>query len=667
MSDAGPPVAFERRHLGRYELVHRLDVGGMAEIFLALDRGPHGFERLVVIKRSLAYLAAQPTFREMFLQEARWVARLTHPNIVQIHELGEAGGAPYIVMEHVLGVTVRDLVRSVLGQGRQFPPGVVTGLMAQACAGAHAAHELADPDGRPLGLVHRDISPHNLMVTATGHVKLLDFGIAKATELGTDATRSGTLKGKLHYMSPEQVQQQKLDRRSDVFALGVVTWELLTGRRLFKRDTDLETMQAIITADAWLPTEFREGLPAPLVQVVMKALSRDPADRQATADVLRRELEAAADASALKHGPDELAAFVLEAYGDVLRANEAELKRAVERAKVEGFSDEDRTAWNEPAKEQKGSNTFETLPRASLSTRVSQRVGLSQRELWLAALLAGVAVLLGGGLGYRLRRPPLTGPELRLGWAPTVDVQVLTADLEPLRRHLERETGRPVVLIYPPSYHELAAELLDGGVHFASLPPVLFVRTERRDPRVHAVALKLVGGASGTDGVLLASDSSGISSIADLKGRTFCIPDEDSTTGNLFPRMAARRAGLDWGKDVTVVKSGNHLQVLRDLASRRCAAGGTYSGAFVNAVTQGIDVSTLRQIAITGRSPQDTIVAGPGVAEAELPSLKRALFSYKAPPEAAGAIERITGFIEPSRDDYATLREAIAADEGASP
>lgn len=282
-------------------------------------------------------------------------------------------------------------------------------------------------------------------------------------------------------------------------------------------------------------------------------------------------------------------------------------------------------------------------------------------------LMALLAIGLGGWLGYRLRRPPLTGPELRLGWAPTVDAKVLSADLEPLRRHLERETGRPVTVVFPASYHELAEQLLDGGVQYASLPPTLFVRTERRDARVQPVALKLVGGAAGTDGVLLALDTSGITTVADLKGKIFCIPDEDSTTGSLFPRMAARKAGLDWAKDLTVVKSGNHLQVLRDITSGKCAAGGTYSGAFVNAVTQGIDVSILQQIAITGRSPQDTIVAGPQVPASEVAAMKRALFSFKPPAEAGASIERISGFVEPSPDDYATLREVLAVEDATAP
>ncbi|MER2560902.1 MAG: PhnD/SsuA/transferrin family substrate-binding protein [Myxococcaceae bacterium] len=663
MAEAAPD--FKRRHLGRYELVHRLDIGGMAEIFLALEHGPHGFERLVVLKRALPHLASQPAFREMFLQEARWVARLTHPNIVQIHELGDAEGSPFIVMEHVLGVSLRDLLRAAIQQERPFPLGVVVGLMTQACAGAHAAHELNDPSGAPLGLVHRDISPHNVMVSAGGHVKLLDFGIAKATQLGIDTTREGSLKGKLHYMSPEQVQQQKLDRRSDVFALGIVAWELLTSRRLFKRDTDLETMQAIITADTWSPAQFRADVPAPLAQVVMRALSLDREQRQPTADALRRELEAAAEAAGLKYGVDVLAAFVDEVQGDVLRANESEVKAAVQRAKVEGFKDDDKTTWDEPG-HGKAPNTGETLPRASLSALASKRTGLSVKELALAVSLALVATMLGGALAFRVLRPPPSGPALLVGWPPTVDAVVLASDLEPLRRQLERHTGRPMQFVYTSSYHELSTQLLDGGVQFASLPPVLLVRTERLDGRVKPVALKLIGGASGIDGVLLAGEGTDISSIADLKGKTFCVPDDDSTTGLLFPRMAARKAGLDWEKDVTVVKSGNHLQVLRDLANKRCQAGGTYSGAFVNAVTQGIDVSQLRQIAITGRSPQDSIVAGPTVPAADVAAMKAALFAFQPGADEGGAIERVSTFVEPSPGDYAALREVIALEDAES-
>ncbi len=667
MSDPAPST-FQRRRLGRYELVQRIDVGGMAEIFLALEHGLHGFERLVVIKRALPHLAETPAFREMFLQEARFVARLTHPNIVQIHELGDADGTAFIAMEHVLGISFRDLVRRVVKAEVHFPVGVVVGLMAQACAGAHAAHELVDAQGQALGLVHRDISPHNLMVTAGGHVKLLDFGIAKATQLGGEVTRTGTLKGKLHYMSPEQVLQTPLDRTSDVFALGIVTWELLTSRRLFKRDTEMATMTAIAEGDTWDPRQFRPEVPPQVAEVVMKALATQPARRYPTADAFRRALEDAADAARLRHGPDEVAAFVDQQAGTSLRANETEVKAAVERAKTLGFADDERTSLDDP--HIKPGFPTETMPRASGARRPPRWLGVPPVQLKLMAGLAVVALALGGAAAWFVARPPpLTGPVARLGWPPTIDPRVLEADVEPLRRHLERQTGRPFTFVYAANYHDLAGQLLDGGVDFASLPAALLVRTERREPRVRPLALKLIGGSSGTDGVLLTAEGSNVNTVGDLKGKRVCIPDEDSTTGLLFPRFAARKAGLDWARDITVVKSGNHLQVLRDLAAGKCEAGGTYQGAFVNAVTLGVDVSRLRQIAITGRSPQDTVVAGPGVSPADATAMQQALYSFDPTAHGGhlGTIERVSGFTEVEEQDFAALRELVKTEDVARP
>ncbi len=174
--------------VGRYQLVERLAVGGMAEVFLACERGNLALDRLLVIKRILPHLAQDHAFVEMFLNEARIAARIQHPNVVQIYELGESGGFPYIAMEYVPGSTLKHLVKAANHAGERLPVQVVVELISQACAGAHAAHELRDPGGHPYGLVHRDLTPHNLMVTDSGHVKLLDFGIAKASELQDEAT-----------------------------------------------------------------------------------------------------------------------------------------------------------------------------------------------------------------------------------------------------------------------------------------------------------------------------------------------------------------------------------------------------------------------------------------------------------------------------------------------
>jgi phosphate/phosphite/phosphonate ABC transporter binding protein len=673
--DGGTPSV----HLGRYELVQLLDAGGMAEILLALERGPHNFERVVVVKRALPHLAQKPAFRDMFLQEARWVAGLTHPNIVQIHELGEAEGTAFIAMEHVAGVSFRELVSTASRSGKPVPPGVVVGLLAQACAGAHAAHELRDAQGQLLGLVHRDISPHNLMVTGGGHVKLLDFGIAKATEMGVDTTRPGALKGKVHYMSPEQVQAQRLDRRSDVFALGIVAWELLTLKRLFKRENELATMQAIAAGEAPRPEQVRAGVPPALASAVMQALLVDVEQRFADADQFRRALESAADASALRHGTDEVGEWIREVMGDLLQARAQSLKDAVERAKSGGHGEgtpypQRTVSQTLPSFSAPGLPPPVQLPaEATAATAAMDPAQLPQqsRPRWVRFLLGGLlfAASVGASAAFVLTRPPeLEGPPLKMGWPPTVDRKVLADDIEPLRRHLELQLLRPVEFVHTGSYQELADQLLAGKVHFAALPPALLVRTEKAEPRIALLAMKQVGGSSGTDGVLVAADGAGITSVAALKGKTLCVPDRESTTGMLLPRVAARAVGMDLDKEVTITVSGNHLQVMRDVLGGRCQAGATYSAAQSNAVKQGVDVSALRQVAITGHAPQDGVVAGPTVAAADTAGLKQALLSYRPQGQrpGSGGMEKISGFVTAKPEDFASVRKLLELGDGAN-
>ena len=431
-------------------------------------------------------------------------------------------------------------------------------------------------------------------------------------------------------------------------------------------------MKVIIEGGQWDPREFRPEVPQGLAEAVMRALAPGPDKRFATADAFRRALEQAADAAGLRHGTDEVAAFVDGLAGDSLRANEAAVTAAVERAKTQGYDDADLADTEEPRAPAR--SPTDTMPRAWTGSRpmVATRLPLP-RSTWrwaMAVFLLAVAVG-AGGAWLLSRQPALQGPAHRVGWPPTIDAAVLAVDVEPLRQHLERATGRPVEFIYSQSYGQLADQLLDGGVAFASLPPALLVRTERRDPRVQALALKLIGGSSGTDGVLLSVEGSGVATLLDLKGKRVCVPDDQSTTGLLLPRYAARRAGVDWEKEVTVVHSGNHLQVLRDLAARKCEAGGTYQGAFVNAVTQGVDVSMLRQIAITGRSPQDTLVAGPAASKKDIEAFKAALFTFAPqagrPGESLGTIERITGFAPVKPEDFTALREMMDAEGAPGP
>jgi eukaryotic-like serine/threonine-protein kinase len=319
------------QRLGKYELVTKLATGGMAELFLAREVGLAGLERLVVIKRILPHLADDPSFIEMFLREARIIARLNHPNVVQIFELGEEQGSYYIAMEYIHGSTVREMQVLAERKKRTLPVEVIVSIVDQACRGLHAAHELRDLEGNQLELIHRDVSPHNLMCTTEGYIKVLDFGVAKAAQ-GVEATNSGHLKGKFAYMSPEQCQGQDLDRRADIFSLGVVLWEALADRRLFKREKDLDMMRAVVQEEAEPPSLFNTAIPAAIDEVVLTALEKNREARFDSAETMRQALIEAARQSGLFYGEDRLAAFLSEVAGEELAERRATMRDAMERS-----------------------------------------------------------------------------------------------------------------------------------------------------------------------------------------------------------------------------------------------------------------------------------------------------------------------------------------------
>jgi serine/threonine-protein kinase len=282
------PVA----RVGRYEMGAEIASGGMATVYLARLSGAAGFEKLVALKRVHPHLAKEPTFVDMFLDEARIASRIQHPNVCQVFDFGEADGEFFIAMEFLVGETLAKLQRAVarsdyLNDPRR--PFVCARLVADACEGLHAAHELKGRDGQYLNVVHRDISPQNLFVTFDGNVKVVDFGIASASDR-LHQTSTGTVKGKFAYMAPEQAQGKKVDRRADVFALGVVLWELLAFKRLFRRPTPAETLVALMSEPIPPPSECSPLAPPELDAVVLKALERDPDARYATARELGRDL-----------------------------------------------------------------------------------------------------------------------------------------------------------------------------------------------------------------------------------------------------------------------------------------------------------------------------------------------------------------------------------------
>jgi serine/threonine-protein kinase len=322
--------------IGRFEILGKLADGGMAEVLLGRLVGPRGFEHPVVIKRMLPELAREPRFVDMFVDEASIAAAVKHPNVVAVHELSQGEGELFLVLEYLEGESVGGLLRRLWSRGVELDRRLAAYIVAEACAGLHAAHELTDEAGKTRDLVHRDVSPQNILVTYAGAVKLLDFGIAKAARRQTQ-TEAGQLKGKFGYMSPEQCYGRPLDRRSDIFSLGIVLYELTTSRRLFKRDSDLETLKAITEQPVPPPAQHAADYPPALEAICLRALSRKRDDRFATAAEMRRAL------LAFVHGggeglPEEALAAVMErSFADRIEAKRELVRRAVAGDGVEAI------------------------------------------------------------------------------------------------------------------------------------------------------------------------------------------------------------------------------------------------------------------------------------------------------------------------------------------
>ncbi|MBT9558811.1 MAG: protein kinase [Myxococcales bacterium] len=278
------------KRFGKYLLEKQLAIGGMAEIFLARQQGPAGFEKTLVVKRILPHFANDEQFIQMFLDEARTAAKLNHPNIVQIYELGETEGSYYIAMEYIRGESLAKVIRRLRQHGMHMPLHLAAKIVASVCAGLDYAHHFAGADGQPLGLVHRDISPDNILVSYDGSVKMIDFGIAKARD-NESKTQAGSVKGKFCYMSPEQVTGKRLDRRSDIFSLGIVLHELTTLEKPFGSDADLMTVSAIVNDPPKSAADLVEGYPAALWEIISKTLSKDRGQRYDTAHEMGISLE----------------------------------------------------------------------------------------------------------------------------------------------------------------------------------------------------------------------------------------------------------------------------------------------------------------------------------------------------------------------------------------
>lgn len=300
-----------------YEVVARLRSGGMATLFLGRRRGPGGFARPVAIKVIHPHLATDADFIQMFIDEAVLSARISHPNVVHVEDFGEEAGSYFLAMEYVDGCSLSQLIRALRNEGEGLSVEVATYLGIKIAAGLHGAHETLDEEGKPMEVVHRDVSPSNVLLSRDGHIKIIDFGIAKA-QGRVQHTSTSSLKGKVRYMAPEQAYGKQVDRRTDVYCLGVVLWELLTMRPLFSGDNEFALLDVVRQPRAVPPSKYAPKVPPALDAAVMKALAPERSERPATAHEFRRMLvQAVPDALAVEHS----------ALGDLVRKGQAFVPR----------------------------------------------------------------------------------------------------------------------------------------------------------------------------------------------------------------------------------------------------------------------------------------------------------------------------------------------------
>ncbi|MBN1605199.1 MAG: serine/threonine protein kinase [Polyangiaceae bacterium] len=451
--------------VGRYEFLLPIAQGGMAAVWAARLKGSRGFSKLVAVKTMLPGFSDEPQFEQMFLDEARIASRIRHPHVVEIYDLGEQDDMLYLVMEWVDGHPLSAL-RAAAAKSGGVPLPVGVKIVADACAGLHAAHELRDELGEPLGLVHRDMSPQNLLISYGGDVKIGDFGVAKAAGRTSENTAAGHVKGKPPYMSPEQALGLRVDRRSDVFALGIVLYQVTAGQHPLRGETDVATLQNIISGPEIMPPRERvPGYPKALEAVVLKALARDPEKRFQTARDMELALEDA-------YGPS-LPRVRTEEVGQVITAllgREGEERRAALRVAT-GLADQRELGTVGRAGGLPRADDVQTvvepgrMPSVSdeRSEDVASTAGTVSRPSWLtdprplrgwwvalAVLAAGVVLGAAGAVGGGLLRstPSSNAADGNAGHAPVASVGVPTTfhDSAARAHQLSVRAGAEVIL-----------------------------------------------------------------------------------------------------------------------------------------------------------------------------------------------------------------------------
>jgi serine/threonine-protein kinase len=356
-----------RQRFGKYVLLDRIAVGGMAEIFLARQEGLEGFEKTIVIKRIRPHLSSQKAFVKMFLNEAKLAAQLNHPNIVQIYDLGKIADSYFIAMEYIFGRDMRRIIPKAEGMDIAFPLVYAVKIASSVCEGLYYAHQKSDLYGNPLNIVHRDVTPENIFVSFDGTVKILDFGIAKAANQ-IEQTRAGEIKGKLSYMSPEQCMGKVLDQRSDLFSLGVVLYEWITGYKLFTGDSEVAILKTITEGKIYPPSYFKPDLPEAVERILMKALEKDREKRYPSAWDLQYDLDRFLATHEFTPSNIHLANFLKQLFSDELEEERRRLLARAEQPIPPPVEMEDAPIEPFPNGSDGGSDSFPPVPSEEFQT-----------------------------------------------------------------------------------------------------------------------------------------------------------------------------------------------------------------------------------------------------------------------------------------------------------
>lgn len=609
-ADAAKSVPFAPTAFGKYYLVDRIAMGGMAEIFKAKTFGHGGFENQLVIKRILAHLSDNDSFVRMFMDEAKVSVLLQHGNIVRIYDFGKLRENYFIAMECVEGKDVKQILRKLAERRKTLPAEFAVYIAMEAAKGLDYAHKKTTLQGQPLNIVHRDVSPSNLLVSYQAEVKVADFGIVKAANIAED-TDVGTLKGKFEYMSPEQAGGKDLDRRSDIFSLGIILHEMLTGRRLFKSENEMRTLERIKAVDVDPPSATNPQVPARLDNIVMRALARDPDDRYQDAREMYGELAEFLYPASPDLTQQSFAHFLSNLFADEIAAERTRLEEGTRIALA--MHESASQVELEPEWEESGGT------RGSHPTGAVAPPAGSKAPLLIAAGAVAFALLLAAG--FVLSRPapapvvvqevveaaPATGAvDLRIGPVAarvTIDgtlsgegVQVAVGDLAP---------GDHVVLVEADGYapHEEKVTLAAGDrlrLSVALQPVAAQVATSSRrgsTSRGAAAASSVAAQAPGAETGLVAfhSSPSGADVFVDgkLAGRTPFEWDGPSGTKH---SVEYRLAGHDSARfNMTVPGKGVRESYDRTLTEKAKAEGklsANVSGGWADIYVDGKKIGT---------------------------------------------------------------------------